>query len=147
MVAVVVMGAALVVGCGDDGEASSNVTKAEFTKEAEAVCKERKKDWEAALAAFQKESQEKGRPGSAKEKERAETLLGETLVPVLEEELTALEGLEVPEADEAKVEEMLQSRSEGVEKLEEGGVEALLAGPFETFEKEAKAYGLDCSMV
>ncbi|HEX7279591.1 MAG TPA: hypothetical protein VF255_08225 [Solirubrobacterales bacterium] len=145
VVAVLVMGAALVAGCGDDGEASSGVTKAEFTKEAEAVCNERQEACETEGESFVKRNEEADPVTNKEAVERSKAFFRTAALPLFEEELTALEELEVPEADEAQVEKMLQSRSRGVEKLDEGGLEAMLGEPFEEFEKEAKAYGLNCT--
>jgi hypothetical protein len=144
-VAVVVMGAALMGGCGDDGEASSGVTKAEFIKDAEAVCNERKEDWEAEGEAFTKRNEEADPVTNKEAVKRSKAFFRTAALPLFEEELAALEDLEAPEGDEAKVEKMLQNRSRGIEKLEEGGLEAMLGLPFEAFEKEAKAYGLNCA--
>lgn len=145
VVAVAALGAALVLGCGDGSEASSDVTKAEFTKEAETVCRERKEDWDAEVAAFSEQAKAEGETDFDKAKRRSETFLSASLVPLLQEELGALEDLGMPEADEAKIEKMLQSRARGIERLEEDGPEALLGQPFREFEREAKAYGLSCS--
>jgi hypothetical protein len=145
-VAVVVIGAAFVVGCGDDGEGSSSVTKAEFIKEAEAICKERKEEWDAVAAAFTEKTEAEGEVGFKKAQERTNAFVRASILPLLEEEQAALEDLETPEGDEAKIETMLQNRSRGLEKLEDKGAEGLLERPFLVFEKEAKAYGLSCTL-
>ena len=148
VVAVAVVGAAFGLGCGSDGEAASEATKTEFTKEAEAVCKERKKEWDTEVEAFTRKSeaedQAKGQTSPKKVQERSEAFFSASIIPLLEEEMAALEDLDVPEADEAKVERMLQSRSSGIEKLKDEGTKALLGEPFKEFEKKAKAYGLNC---
>lgn len=146
VVALAALAAALVGGCGDGSEASSDVTKAQFTKEAEAVCSERKKDWDAKVAEFVKKS-EADKVGPKESEKRSEAFFAENMVPLLQTELDSLEDLDAPEADEAKVEKMLENRSQWVEKLEDEGVDALFEdGSLGDFEKEAKAYGLDCSM-
>jgi hypothetical protein len=137
----------LISGCGDGDEASADVTKAQFTKEAEAVCAERKEGWAAAIDAYNKELAADDKLEFKEGRMRAEALVKDSLLPILKTELEALEDLDVPEADEAKIDKMLQTRSRGVEELEDKGVEALLKNPyFEAFEKEAKAYGFNCSL-
>jgi len=146
VVAVMSMCVALAMGCGGEDDASAGVTKAEFTKEAEAVCAERKKDWDKAIAGYTKEASET-EFSDAKERARTEVFLDEELLPILQTELKSLEGLDVPAEDEEQVESMLKSRTQGIEKLEDKGAAALFyEEPFSTFEKEAKKYGLDCSM-
>jgi hypothetical protein len=136
----------LATGCGGEDDASAEVTKTEFTKEAEAVCAERKKDWDKAIAVYTKEASET-EFSDAKERAQTEVFLDEKLLPILQTELKSLEGLDVPAADEEKVESMLQSRTQGIEKLEDKGAAALFyEEPFGAFEKEAKKYGLDCSV-
>ena len=147
VVAVLVMGAALVTGCGDDGEASASVTKADFIEEAEAVCNERKENWDAEGEAFTKKREEADQLTNKKAVRWSKEFFASNLVPVFEEELAALEELDVPEEDAAEVEKMLQSRARGVEELEKGGLESLFEEPFAAFEKEAKAYGLNCTPV
>jgi hypothetical protein len=146
VVAAAVIGAALVAGCGSGSDASSEVTKAQFTKEAEAICAERKKDWDAEAAAFTKEAEAEGEISFQESRERTDEFLSTTIIPILEDELTALEELDVPEGDEAKVEKMLKSRSRGIQELKDKGQDALFSEPLKNFEKEAKAYGLNCSL-
>jgi hypothetical protein len=147
MLALAVVSAFVIAGCGG-GEENSEVTKAQFTKDAETVCAERKKDWEAALAAYEKETNvAKEKETVAEERERTSAFIREDILPLLEEEQAALEDLDVPEADEEKIEQMLQTRSQALEEVEEGGVEAMARNPFLAFEKEAEAYGLDCSLL
>ncbi|HEX6153009.1 MAG TPA: hypothetical protein VFZ19_05740 [Solirubrobacterales bacterium] len=144
--ALVAAAALLVSGCGGD-EASADVTKAQFTKEAEAICAERSKKWNAAVATFAKQSEEvEGVPTFQEEKDLAEAFFAESVFPLLETELKALEELDRPAADEEKIEKMLQNRARLIEELEDRGTDALInSKAFDAFEKEAQAYGWDCS--
>lgn len=149
LVALVAISGALVAGCGGDSEASADVTRAEFVQEADAVCAERKKDWDAAAAAYTKENAAAVENGVSfpEQRKRTEAFFEESLLPLLQAELQELEDLEVPAADEKKVSKMLSSRSQDIEKLEEEGVEIVASGKvFKTFEKEAEALGIDCAM-
>jgi molecular chaperone GrpE (heat shock protein) len=146
VLAVLVMGVVFVAGCGDDGEASANVTKAEFVKEAEALCAERKKDWDAAASAFSKEY-EAEELAFKEARKRSNAFFTASLLPLLTEEQEALEALDPPEEDKAQVEKMMQSRAQGIETLEDKGVNAIVnSSTFGAFEKEAKAYGLSCQL-
>jgi precorrin-2 methylase len=135
---------ALAVGCGGGGEetASANVTKADFLKQASAVCAERKKEWNSIAYAFAKEHKEDGKEITPKE---ANKILDETLFPLMEEEQEKLERLEVPAGDEAQIQKMLQTRAKSLEAVESGGVTALGdPATFGKFWREASAYGLSC---
>lgn len=152
LVAIAVMGAVFMASCGSEDDASADVTKAQFTKEAEAICADRKKEWDAFVNTYIKENEAKvkktGKVTSAKEgREKSQELLDESLLPLLQEEQEKLEALDPPEADEVKIETMLQSRAEGIKTLEDDGVNALSDRElFGSFEKDANAYGLNCSM-
>ncbi len=145
LVALVVIGTVVVAGCGggeDTAEATATSSKAEFTKQAHAVCAENRKEREAVLARFYK------KPSKGNEEAALEALLEESLLPLLQKELKALEDLAPPEADQATVDQMLQSLARNLEEIEERG--AAVAGDykfFSRFEKEAEDYGLDCAIV
>jgi hypothetical protein len=141
--------ALMMMGCGDDSETSSNVTKAQFIKEAEAICAERKKEWDAETAVFVKETEaNKEGESFAEVQKRAEEFFVAQILPLLRTEQENLEGLDPPEADEAQIEQMLQSRAQGLETLEDKGVESVLDKTiFGPFEREAKAYGIQCELI
>jgi hypothetical protein len=146
-VLVAIMCGGVVVGCSGEDDASADVTKAQFTEEADAVCAERKKDWDAMAAAFTRKTEAEEGVSFKEASERTDAFVSESIVPLLEDELASLEELDVPEGDEAKVDKMLQNRSRAIQKIKDEGSEVLLGNPFKTFEKEAKAYGLNCSIV
>jgi precorrin-2 methylase len=144
LVAAVAALSALGIGCGGGGEetASANITKAEFLKQASAVCAERKKEWNSIAYASLKEHKEEGNELTPKE---ANKLLDETLFPLMEEEQEKLERLEVPAGDEAQIQKMFQTRAKSLEEVESGGVTALGdPATFGKFWREAQAYGLSC---
>lgn len=144
LVVVVAALAAWGIGCGGGGEetASANVTKAQFLKEATALCEKRKKEWDSTAFKFVKEFQEEGKSLTPKD---ADKILDETLFPLMEEEQEKLESLDVPAADEARIRKMLRTRAKAVEAVESGGVK-VLGDPatFGQFWREAQAYGLNC---
>lgn len=156
VVAAVVLGVG--VGCGgssDDSE--SNVTKAQFVKQANVICADHAQERvKAANAEYNKKVEEAGetKAGSAKAKaENAEletllaTLLEETIVPSLRDQQEELESLDVPAADEAKIEKMLQNLDKAIDAVEKEGIPGLVANHFDPFEAEVKAYGLKCKIV
>jgi Holliday junction resolvasome RuvABC DNA-binding subunit len=144
MAVAVVALAALGGGCGGGGEAASSLTKAEFIKQANQICAERRKKWEGALASYSTEVNKNNANIDAKRQERlAEVALRESILPALEEELEALEGLGYPKKGEQQVEKMLGSLSRGVEKIERQGAKGVGPG-LQGFEVEAQEFGLKC---
>jgi len=146
VLAVAVLGA----GCGDDGEstASASVTKAQFTKEANSICAEREKEQKAAFENYGKEVRAVSKDGEVTpkmEREVANELIEEKIIPSLEDQLDQMEELGAPAADEAEITRMLKSLSQAIEELEEGGVRKLVeGGKLNDFKKQASAYGLSC---
>lgn len=138
---------ALVGGCGGGSGTSSSLTKAEFTKQANEICATRKKEWKTDLASYEKEvvAQKAGSDPEA-QKELAEDVLEESMLPSLQKQLDALEELGAPEEIEKQVDKMLKSLSSGVEGVEKNGVESLAGSGFENFLREAKALGVTCPL-
>jgi len=133
----------LMVGCGGgDSEtavAESSISKAEYVKKAEAVCKKGNEELEADFAAFVRKA------GNAKPTDALYTSLFEEVVePNVSAELEALRELDVPEGDADKVEEMLAAREESIALAEEEP-KAIIQDSEKVFgssTKTAKAYGL-----
>jgi hypothetical protein len=138
--------AVLVGGCGEGSEASSTLTKAEFVEQADAVCAKRKKEWQDAVVSYEKAVRAKGaQEKPAVQREIADELMRDSMLPALDDQLEQLEELGAPEGSDTQVEKMLQALSGGIRKAEDEGVKALLT-EFATFEKQAKALGLTCSL-
>jgi hypothetical protein len=149
----VAVGAALLilaVGCGGGDDSTTQVTKAEFTKQADSVCAEGKEERKAAAADYEKEVQAKsnGRPPSSElQQELANEMIDESFVPSLEKQLGQMEELSKPAADEAKISKMLKELSKGTGEVDKGGVKALVrGGALFTFQEEAERYGLTCTV-
>jgi len=137
--------AALGVGCGggDESEASVQLTKAQFTKQASGICEDM---FEKRLAARRK-FDEKFDPNE--EKTESLPYLGKKvtalLIPSMQSGLEELEGLEPPPAIKADVEKMLETYAAAIEEFETKGVVALKGSkPVEDFNKESRALGLSC---
>jgi hypothetical protein len=141
--------AALVSGCGEDSATSSGLTKAEFTKQGEAICAKRQKAWKASLATYNKQVEERNAASNPQAQEEiAVVLLEEEMIPAVRTQLEGLEDLPAPEGEEDKVSKMLTTLSKELEKVESD--KNLVYGlskshNFEGFEEEAKKYGLNCS--
>jgi hypothetical protein len=107
-VALMVVGAVLIAGCGGGGEetaeATPTPTKAEFIRKADSLCKEaREKIVNRTLPQLAKLDNE---PKAAEELESR--LVPSLLVPTLEDEAAALQALGAPAGDEAKIEKILE---------------------------------------
>jgi hypothetical protein len=108
--------AALVAGCGSGDE--DPLTKAEFTQQADALCKENSKEVQANFNALMKQFQgAKSRDKS--DKEKATEIGEEVIIPYYRSKLEDLESLEPPSADEEQISAMLETLREGVEEVEE----------------------------
>jgi hypothetical protein len=148
----VAVGAALLVlvaGCGSGDDSTTEVTKAEFTKQANAICAGARKEREAASSTYAKEvaAKSNGEPTVKLQRDLAERMVDEKFLPSLENELRGLEELDAPAADEAEISKMLRTFSTEMGAVEKGGVRAILVGGgFSNFEKEAESYGLSCAV-
>ena len=139
--------AAFVSGCGGGSDTSSSLTKAEYVKQADAICAERKKEWDASLASYQQEVKEKKATNDPEvQREVAEGVLQDSMLPALSDQLDSLEELDAPEAIEKQADKMLKSLSAGIQELEEKGVESLLESGFAEFGEDAKAAGVTCPL-
>jgi hypothetical protein len=145
-VAAAALVAVLVSGCGGDSEAAT-LTKAEYVKQADAICAERKKEWTSDLASYKKKVKEENASSDPdKQAELAEDVLDESLLPALQKQLESLEELGPPAGKEKQVDKMLKSLSNGIENIEKGGLKALVSEGFEDFAGEAKALGVNCPL-
>jgi len=139
----------LAVGCGGGGDSTTEVTKAEFTQQANSICAEGKKTRKAAYENYAKEVQAKanGTENSKLEQELAEEMIHKTVVPSLQDQLAELEELEVPAADQGEISKMLNTLSKGTGDLEKGGVRKLVSGgKLVSFQEQAEGYGLSCAV-
>jgi len=135
----------LIGGCGEGSEASSNLTKAEFVEQADAVCAKREKIWREAGASYAKEIEAKGAANTpVVQREILATTLEDTLLPALDDQREELEGLGSPQGREDQVEKMLETLSTGIHELEDKGLEAVPQTQLATFQKQAESLGVTC---
>lgn len=134
--------AAIVAGCGgDDSDTSASLTKAQFVKQADAICKKGNDKIEAEFESFVKENElgENEAPSKALQEEA----IAEIVAPSVQEQVEEIDALGAPEGDEEQIEEMLTAFEEGAEELEENP-SSLNEGenPIAKGSKLARDYGL-----
>lgn len=146
----VLVAAVAMVGCGSGGGGSdtavaeSSISKAQYVKQAEAVCKKGNEELEADFATFVREKENVKKPT---ESDYAE-LLERVVAPNISAETEELWELDVPQGDASQVEAMLSAREESLT-IAEGEPKALIENSEKVFGKASKladAYGLkDCA--
>lgn len=125
-------------GCGG-GDETTSLTKAEFTEQANAACKEHSKERDEL---FKKVSNELD-PSEVTRKDQ-EMLISEVLLPPYEKNIESLESLGAPEGDEEKIEALIEAMEGSVEKVEAQPLVALrTTSQFAEPNALAKKYGLD----
>lgn len=134
--------AALIAGCG--GSDDDTVTKAEFIKKADAICK---KTDQTQLGEFQAYTQRRlARLNRMSFKEREEELTSAVYVPSIQKEIKELEALDVPPGDEQKVEAVFTQMKASLKEFAKDPTGYLEGGPSDPFNKAFRAardYGLN----
>jgi hypothetical protein len=144
----------LVVGAGCGGnDSTTTLTKAEFTKEANLVCKKSRWQIRAAMARMNRRyyqiegADTAGEPDNGNlEVELGQRMLDKFILPAMKERLEDLEELDAPAGDEARISKMLKTHAVAIDELEDKGL--VLLFQFKTlhsFQREAAALGLDCT--
>jgi len=142
-IAVLVALAALVAGCGgsdDTTDETVTLTKAEFIKQGDAICKEANEENETEAEEFAEENDFKLEKAS---KEQLEEAVAEVLVPSLNKQVEELDALGAPEGDEEQVEEIIVSLEDVAAEVED---DSSLVFEEKTLEKPsqlANAYGFE----
>jgi iron-sulfur cluster repair protein YtfE (RIC family) len=136
------MAAALfMLGCGGG---SASISKAEFTKKAEAACKKNEEELQKDFKAFVKKHAKVTEPTEADFAELVDVVFSGNI----EAEMKELRAIEIPSGDEKQVEALLDAREESLEKAEAEPEEAITKSEkvFGKASKLAKEYGLEaCS--
>jgi len=110
---------ALVAGCGGGDETTDEtvtLTKTEFIKQGDAICKQGNDESEKEAEEFAEDNDFKLEKASKKQLEEA---VGEVLVPNLEQQIEELDALGAPEGDEDKVEAIIVSLEEATGEIED----------------------------
>ena len=140
--AVLVALAALVAGCGggDDttDSATATLTKTEFIKQGDAICKEANEENEAEAEEY---AEENGFTLEKASKDELEEAVAAVLVPSLEQQAEELDALGAPEGDEDKVEEIVVALEDATGEIEEDPSLIFEGKSLAKPNKLAKAYG------
>lgn len=135
---------AAVAGCGGGG--TTALTRAEFRKQADAICASREAEKNKALTAA---LERLGREHKQSQRDQ-EKLISTVAVPPIAQMTDELSGLGAPEGEEAKVEAMVAAFEEELEKVEADPAGAVTGkvGFFEKADKLAKGFGLKaCALI
>jgi hypothetical protein len=140
-VAVVAL-ALLVSGCGGSDDEPEALSKAQFVKQASAICQEGEKERGKLVEEF-------GQKAAGKKitvEDQEELVLA--ALPTYEKTTTGLSELGAPEKDEEKVAAIIEAREEAVENVESNPGTAVVGSiPFKKANDLAKDYGLTACTV
>ncbi|HEU5061566.1 MAG TPA: hypothetical protein VFT79_00255 [Solirubrobacterales bacterium] len=142
-----VIAVAFALGCGGgedeatsaDEAASPPLTKAQFIKQADAICAQISEDRTGELNRWKKQNPEK----ASTEREELDAGFKDVIGASVAREAEQLEALVPPEADEIEVSQMLATLSKVSEELEQEGVKTLDRPHLRQFKTEAAEYGLE----
>ncbi len=133
--------AALIAGCGGGDETTDEtvtLTKAEFIKQGDAICKEANDQNEAEAEEFAEDNDFKLESAS---KEQLEEAVAEVLVPSLNKQAEELDALGAPEGDEDKIEEIVVSLEDATGEIEDDPSLVFEEKTLEEPNQLAEAYG------
>jgi hypothetical protein len=117
--AALVATAVVAAGCGGGDETTDEtvtLTKTEFIKQGDAICKKGDDQSEKEAEEFAEDNDFSLEKAS---KEQLEETVGEVLVPSLERQAEELDALGAPEGDEKKVEAIIVSLEDATAKIED----------------------------
>jgi hypothetical protein len=134
----IVAAALFAPGCGGSNSdtATTEVTKAQFIKRAEAICAEAKKNREAEIARWEMES------GVKPTEVDLDEGLKDVVAPSLDKEAEELAALTLPRAVEASLERMIAKLSKASAILAKEGEKGITRSRIDQFEREATNFGL-----
>lgn len=126
----------VILGCGSD-DSTASLTKAQYVKQGNAICK---KGEEQRTALLQSATENVNREFTKAEKEK---VVMTVFVPPYRQTINKLKELPLPEGDEEKAEAIIEAMEESAKKVEADplkGLESL--AQFEKANKLASDYGL-----
>jgi uncharacterized lipoprotein len=141
---------ALVAGCGggsdntssDSTDGGSALTKAEFIKEADAICEKGNESISAEAEEFAEENEiDIEKPTTAEQEE----VVSDVVAPAVQEQAEKIDELGAPEGEEEEVAEIVEAVESGAGEAEASPdtiVEGSGPGPFAEANKLANSYGL-----
>jgi hypothetical protein len=132
-------------GCGSSDDDSTDtveetvtLTKAEFIKQGDQICKQAEDDSEVEAEEF---AEENGFTLDDASDEQLEEAIGEVLVPALDRQAEEIDALGAPEGDEEQVEEILTALDEASAEVADNPSIAFKGDPLKEADQLAKAYG------
>lgn len=140
-VALLIAAALVVAGCGGGGSSSSStpaLSKAQYVKKANAICKKSQQEREAQVNELAEEVKPGADPGELPKKGLVEAVIG-PLGNMVDE----LAALPAPEGDEEKVEEIVEGYRKPVEEIEEEESVAFNGELFHEADEKALKYGIE----
>jgi len=136
--------AAVATGCGssNDNGSTASLTKAEFVKQGNAICRKGNAQIESEFEKFAEEHHlgKHQKPSKKVLAEATETVL----IPAITTQIEGLRALGTPEGDEGEIDEILTGAEESLEEAEEDPAAFAEGEPtkFKQVNKRARAYGL-----
>jgi hypothetical protein len=140
-VAALIALAAIVAGCGggdDTTDETVTLTKAEFIKQGDAICKKGNDQSEKEAEEFAEDNDFSLEKAS---KEQLEEAVSEVLVPNLERQTEELDALGAPEGDEDKIEAIVVSLEDATGEIEDDPGVVFSGGVLKKPSKLAESYG------
>lgn len=133
----------IVAGCGGGSDSSSDsasLSKAQFIKQADAICAKGDKESSKEVEAFVEENNV---DTSKPTKKQQEEVITDVVAPNVQGQVEEISDLGAPEGDEKQIEAMVDAVEEGVEEIEADPTK-LIEGknPLGKGSKLAKEYGL-----
>lgn len=126
----------LAAGCGGDDDPSP--TKAEFTKQANAICKATVEEVQDGFAKLIQTSVPKSQENTV-----ASAFVDSTVAPAFQGQIDEIRALGAPEGDEQQVEAILVAMEDGLETSQEEPLVFIRTGSaFQQAQAKARAYGL-----
>lgn len=135
----------LFAGCGGgDDETTSSLTRAQFIKQGNAICKKSEEEKGKAIRALISKL-DPSKPISQKRKEQ---LVVTVILPPYEQTTEDLKGLGTPEGDEEEVEDIIKEMEKAAKEAKaDPGVAVTSVRQFEKANKMATSYGLTSCIV
>jgi hypothetical protein len=141
--AVTIAAALAVAGCGSSSTSTTTtgaqaaLTKSQFLAKGNAICKK-------GNQAINKAAHEQFTQGQKPSQSQVQDFVTTTVIPNIQEQITAIGALPPPSGDEAQVKKIVDDAQASLDKGKQDP--ALLAGngpdPFKDVNQETKAYGL-----
>jgi len=142
-IAVLLAASVLAFGCGGGGgggeSSDAPLTRAEFVRQGNAICKSLLEEGQEALQGLLTEHENASKPLTAQEKEQFVT---EQIFPPMRDAIGELEELQPPAADRTKIEKLLREYSETLATVEKSPSKFYGGTAFEEPLAKARAYGL-----